>query len=221
MSGRQFQLAEWMGGFVDGEGNIQTKVQKSGRHSPDGYKMAPVAEVSQAYVAGLMDAEGCVSQIVGKNDLGRFDYGQNPQVQIQQGRNEALEERVAKYAEHYGVDYNLHTYDPPEEGYQPQVRFIVGSQESVRRFLEPIRDICAIKGRQIAIMLDEILPRMSANRHTTKRGFLEIMAYRDLMNAYKGGIRGKYNLEYFEELWDMKLDTSRLALEEYVLEEGE
>lgn len=39
------------------------------------------------------------------------------------------------------------------------------------------------------------------------------MAWKDVMDSYKGGNRGKYNLKYFEEEWDMELDKERAGLD--------
>ena len=74
---------------------------------------------------------------------------------------------------------------------------------NTRRLLTPLRNQFILKREQVDLLLDEILPRMERGVHHEKKGFLEVMHHVDRFNSYKGGSRGKYTLEYFQNLWEM------------------
>lgn len=59
-------------------------------------------------------------------------------------------------------------------------------------------------------MLEEIIPRLKCGFGSNRRQFLEIIAWRDVMDSTKGGVRGKYNLDYFEDLWGIELEPEKI-----------
>lgn len=120
-----------------------------------------------------------------------------------------LLDRLSAYADSIGVDYSTTNYSGDGNRADTFV-WRVTNINDVERFCESIRNDVVVKKPEVEILLDEIIPLFRAGENKNRRGFLKIVAWRDVMDLNKGGERGKFNLEYFEELWDMRLEAGDL-----------
>ena len=202
----QANLAEWNAGFTDSEGSINVNVFSDSRASTD-YGMTPHYTLTHSYSAGLFDGDGCISMEVFKAEYYSTGYLQRPKVSLTQVRQENdVVDHLCEFADRLGVEYNVRDVPQQEEGYMPKFEFTIRNRDSVKTYLQALLPHLVVKEEQARIMLEEIIPRMDRGMHTNKRGFLKIMEHADRMNEMKGGKRGKYNLEYFENEWGMTLD---------------
>lgn len=212
----QSQLARWMGGFSDGDGCIQLAVAEDERQQT-GHAVKTSFRINQHYAAGFVDAEGHVKTEVAYNETSQTNHTVTAKVSFNQinSKKKLLEERYSEFCERHGIEYKTYSKEIDRENWSNMYEFRICKRDSVRRFLEIVHPYLVIKKPQSEIMLNEILPRLERGDHLNRRGFLRVIAYRELMNSYKGSERGKYNVEYFEDLWGIELDRSALDLEKY------
>lgn len=200
----QTDLSEWSAGFFDGDGTLRVTIGER-ETTPTNYHIQSNAKVHQAYVSGLFDAEGCIIPGMQVDDEYGNGHKIKPRVLIEQVQTEhdPLAKLVA-HAESIEVDYNVQTAYRDDRDYK-YFNFVVSNRESLKRYLSDLTPHLTVKREQAEIMAQEIIPRIERGEHTSKRGFLKVMYWVDKMNELKGGNRGKYDLKYFEELWDMEL----------------
>ena len=204
----QKELSEWSAGFFDGDGTLRVGIGKDERTGD--YRMQPNAKVHQAYVSGLFDAEGCI--IPGMQTDGEYRTGHKirPRVLIQQiqTENDPLAKLIA-HAESIDVDYNIRTAYRDDRDYK-FFNFTVSNRDDLRRYLVDLTPHLTVKRKQAEIMASEVVPRINRGANKTKRDFLKTMFWVDKMNSLKGGNRGKYTREYFEDLWGMELSDREI-----------
>lgn len=205
----QRDLTEWTAGMFDGDGLVHPRVTTS-ESTNTGYRIDPACSVTNSYVAGLFDAEGTVSSVVAQRDNSAVDYHTDPRCRITHTENDPLIEKLKEFCDSVGVEPHVyHNRQVDNEKHADTFQFDITGKSDVRAFLEALKPNLVVKRQQAQIMLDEILPLLASNTHSTRRGFLRVMSWVDALNSYKGGTRGKYNLEYFEELWGIEYDPSR------------
>lgn len=203
----QQQLAEWMGGFFDGDGSIIADVHPVPDQQLD-YNIRGRIQIKHTYIGGLFDAEGCMKLNVSYDTRRAVNHKITNKAQIEHRQKDRLVVILNQYADEIGV--NSTVVDVPEKDkHSKRFNWRISNRRGIRLFLESIRPYSIIKKPEIEIMLDEILPRLEAGHHSRKRGFLELIAWKDTMDDNKGGDRGKYTLTYFEELWDMELEAEK------------
>lgn len=197
-------LEEWVAGFFEGEGCIHYVI--SNKEKPYSHVKIEMKQFSSTYVSGLFDAEGTISQDFEKVDSGIGHY-QYPSSRIKLHGDSAVAtmEKLGEYCHRLGISSNVSEEIREKEEWSDGLVFRISNIDGVEKFLESIYPYLVVKKTQASIMKDQIIPRIREGRHTTKKGFLEVTAWADAMNSMKGGERGDYNLEYFEDLWDMKL----------------
>lgn len=204
MKNEQSDLSKWGAGFFDGDGSILAEVSESST-SKVGYSITPKCSVTNSYVGGLFDAEGCVSCSIAPNERSAVSYHAKPKCQITQRENDPLLKKLENYLDSIDVDYS--TYHREYDGNKSDNFTIeIRKRESIKIFLGDLMEDIVVKETQSNIMLNDIIPLLESGEHGTRRGFLKVMRHVDRMNSLKGGVRGKYNLEYFEDKWGMKLD---------------
>lgn len=206
----QTKLGEWMAGFFDGDGIVTAAVSESQKPAI-GYHVLPQAKIGHTYVGGLFDAEGSLYVHVTEradSDVGAFPQ---PTAKVEMLENDPLIEKIEAYADSVGCGGNVYHVDRSDDDSRDDTfNWVATSFDDVERFLSGIRKDVVVKRTQIDIMLDEIIPLLRSGEHLHHRGFLKVMAWKDLMDTNKGGRRGKYNREYFEELWEMTLQEHEL-----------
>lgn len=208
---RQAELAQWMAGFYDAEGHSRVRISPYDE-TAIGYGLSPELKVNQRYIAGLFDGDGSMMVRVHENESeGGLGYKVGPMSDVAVAKHDPFIDRLESFSENMGLNYNINIYDS-EDCQKQTVHWRIYERDSLRRLVPVLREYCVIKKPQLEIFGDEILPRLTEGTHSTRRGFLEVMAWKDIMDAYKGGQRGKYNLRFFEELWDMKLDKEHAGI---------
>lgn len=205
MTDRQQQLTEYCAGLFDGDGSISPGVRRDRSWPDHGYNVAPECTLTNRYVAGLFDAEGCVKPVVAQRDNSAVDYHIDPESRITNA-DETLIGQLTEFADAIGVEYSVYHNENADSNRDSTFQFDVRQVQNIRRFLENLKPYLVAKKQQANIMLDDILPLLAAGEHGRKRGFLKIMYHVDRLNSLKGGNRGKYNLEYFEDEWGMTYD---------------
>lgn len=203
---RQSDLEQWAAGFFDGDGSIQPHISKASDHNA-GYSITPTCRIKHTYVSGLFDAEGSVAVEIRKQETSRIDYTAFPRCGISQsGEHSPILERLKEFCGSINIEYSVQHYEYDDDNKNSYFDFRIQHRDHVRQFLEVLKPYLVVKKEQANIMLTEILPMLSANKHHTKRGFLNVMRSVDKMNSLKGGTRGKYNYEYFSEKWNLSTD---------------
>lgn len=206
----QALLTEWVGGFFDGEGNVNVSVAPWERMNV-GYHSQIAARIGHGYVAGLVDGEGTIGVGIAQSEDQRIGYSPKPAARVKMVENDPLVSRLMEYADQIGFEPNIVRHkEPQEDHHNPSFVWGVSGIDDVEIFLSSIRDTVVVKRREIEVILNEIIPLMRRGEHLNRRGFLRLMAWRDVANSHKGGNRGKYSLEYFESLWGMSLEDDRL-----------
>lgn len=191
----------WMAGFFDGEGTARAKIIKRDRQRT-GFEVIPMAEMEQIYVAGIFDAEGTIQTEIGKSDYGDVPFNIGTRADFYQSKfPSTLRGVVDTYCQSVDVEPSYYGKESYHEEGNSKIRMVVNGRESTYKFLNGIRDYCIVKKPQIDIMLGKIIPMMEEGKHLNKKGMIEMMRWVDEMNSYKGGNRGKYNQDYFKDLW--------------------
>ena len=204
----QRNLSEWTAGMFDGDGTIHSRVTTS-ESTNTGYRIDAACSLTNSYVAGLFDAEGTVSNVVAQRGNSAVNHHIDPRCRITQTENDSLIEQLKAFCKSIGVQPNVyHNEQKDNENYAPTFQFDITGKDDVRTFLKSLETDLVVKRKQAEIMLGDILPLLESNAHGTRRGFLRVMSRVDALNSLKGGTRGKYNLEYFEDLWGMEYDPS-------------
>lgn len=202
----QARLSEWLAGFFDGDGNVGVAVSKVSSFT-HGYQAQPKARIGHSYVGGLFDAEGCAELTICRRE-DSANYRARPKTRVRMTDSDRLLSILENYAKEVGFTAGVYHQDGQKEGWADQFIWDVNGVDDVERFLSSIREATVVKRPEISILLDRIIPLMKRGEHRNRRGFLKLMAWRDVMNGFKGAGRGEYNLAYFEELWGMSLEMS-------------
>lgn len=210
MNKEQKHLAQYSAGLFDGDGSITTGVKKDDTWPDHGYNIQPECTITNRYVAGLFDAEGTVKPTVSQKDNSAINHHIEASSRITNS-DDALIQRLGDYCESIGVDYHVYHNKPKTESRNPTFQFDVRGVENVKVFLQKLIPHLVAKREQAQIMVRDILPLLGSNEYTNRRGFLRAMYHIDRLNSMKGGKRGKYNLEYFEDLWGMEYDPSQYS----------
>lgn len=207
MSDDQSKLTEWTAGFIDGDGSISQRVSVSDKSI--GYETHPRVQVSQSYVAGIFDAEGSVGLHPAENDNKSINYNIKPSCRLSQYQTySGVREKLSAFADSIDIDYSIHEKDKSSANRRPAFGFEINSRSSVQKFLREVLPYLTVKREQALIMCEKIIPLLQSGTHNTRRGFLQVMYWKDRLDEGKGGNRGKYNLEYFEDKWDMTVSET-------------
>ena len=200
---KQAGLAAWNAGFMDGDGCISQAIMEKESGDCD-YTTTPAVHITNNYHSGLFDAEGNIEMRVMNQD---GDFGVSPRCQIRQRITECpIVSKLTKFAESIGVDYSVNNRSYGDGESQDQFAFAINGVNDVDCYLRELEPYLVVKKEQAQIMIEDIIPRLKRKDHHNRRGFLRLMRDVDRMNSMKGGNRGKYDLEYFEDLWEMSLD---------------
>jgi len=195
-------LDAWFAGFLDGEGCIRIAIADRERYST-GFELAPMVRIAHEQLTGLLDAEGWIGVTVRPEDGYKVNHRPQPQVEISQSSQDRLMDALCAYSDARDINCFVTTLEYDDDRADQYVWGVQGIS-TTRDLLTPLRDQFIVKREQVDLFLDEIIPRLEDGVHHDKEGFLEVMYYIDRFNAYKGGSRGKYTLDYFEDLWEME-----------------
>lgn len=200
----QSNLTEWTAGFFDGDGCLSMHVTKS-ESSKIGYETGPRVHVANSYVPGFFDAEGCINLGIKEHENSTIGYRVSPGAIVNHTDHQSpVKELLCEYADHLGIKYTIEDKDAHNDRSSPFFSFRVYELESIEEFVSTLYPHLVVKKPQAKILLEDIIPVMKRGEHTGRRGFLKVMHYKEKMDSMKGGTRGKYDLEYFEDMWGME-----------------
>lgn len=208
--GSQSSLGDWtdkdaekayQAGVLDGDGSIVNQIDPPS----SGYKLAPRVVIEMNYVSGLTDTEGTIDPSIMEHPDTAIGYHSAVNFELKMSRCNSVLERLKGFADMMGIQYGVHFREHDNEDWADQFVFTISERDSVRRYLTALIPFLSVKRRQAEIMAYDIIPKLEKGYHQNRRGFLKLMYHVDRMNALKGGNRGKYNLEYFEDEWGMQL----------------
>jgi len=198
---------EWVSGFVDSEGCIEMHTGKNSNMKINYFTMPKIEipQFSSEFVAGWIDGDGSIRTQISPTERRKIGFQVQPKITSKQTGCGALNAMSAleNFCKESGVEYNID--EIKREGNESSgYNFRIGGLSDVKTFLLEIEESLIVKQPQAKIMLNEIIPRMENKKHLEKDGFVEIVAWKDIMDSYKGGNnRSKYNLDYFKEEWDI------------------
>jgi len=194
------EFLEWVAGFFDGEGTIKSHCRESPTHTI-GYSINPQVTLTHRYIGGMFDAEGCIKTGPVKTDDVAIGYHAFVQSVIS-NNDKPLIEGLQKWADEIGIDAKV--YRNKQGKWDDTFTFQIQRIDDVEIFLETLQPYLIVKQRQCDIMLNDVIPLIKNGAHLRKEGFLEVMYHVDRINENKGGNRGDYTLDYFEDLWGME-----------------
>ena len=186
-----------------------------------------------AYTAGFFDGEGCVSLTVSAQNDCYVDHALEPclrvalvkhQTVVQGTEKTLLQHLIGRYSEVAGFSYSRWEYEARHDEHRGTERVHITSAEDIEMFLRPLIPLLYEKRRQALIMVDEILPRHRDGLHHTKRGFIEMMEWKEKLDEAKPMDKEdrKYTVEYFEDLWEEDLENqTRLTADDWSADGGE
>jgi len=201
------KLDEWLGGFFSADGCLRIEYPTLRRKiyfqkfliRP---KATIIQKISPINLAGFIEGDGCIGVTIMKT---KRNYNMRPFVRASQNLypQYSLIEFIQGYLNIVNINSNITSR---KQGLGvAQILHIVGIKNvwSFLRLIYPF--MIGTKGLQAKIMLDEILPRLYFNIHSSSiRGFIETVGWIDKMNKLKGGLRGKYNQKYFKIEFDFR-----------------
>ena len=168
-------------------------------------------EVSKGWIGGFFDSDGSISLGVKKMERNKIGYGLSPCFMVGQSI-ETYERTLPLVEEHLynnlNVEVNINTVQ--REEYCNMKLLQIRRKEDVKKTLRYLEEEIHNKQNQVKILLEEIFPRMEINNYlSSKEDFMEIIAWKEAFDSYKGGIRSKYTVEYFEKLWNVELSDDK------------
>ena len=186
---------KWIAGFTSADGTVEPMIKKQSDVSI-GYNLSLRIQWSQEpIIAGFFNGDGCILPNIRRRGRG---FKINPYLEFDNGDSLVLDE-LSKMLINLNIKHKIYN-DKRDKVKQIRVQKFE-MVEKLLNFITPF--LVGSKRIQAEIMLQEIIPRMKRGEHRNKIGFLEIMKYIDKLNKLKGGIRGKYNRNFFIEAWNM------------------
>lgn len=182
------ELAEWTAGFFDAEGYIRVRP-----HVEESYFTTHVSarQSSPQYISGLFDGDGCISLDIYDGESGDSGYPKTTITLVHSGdsaiqsiRNLALfaEKVVGLPKDGYGIQER----EGKGESHSDSLGFRITTKEYVKRFLEHLIPYMFVKRKQAELMVEEIIPRLDDGvHHGSDEGFLEIIAWKEVMDSLK------------------------------------
>jgi len=165
--------------------------------------------VATSYTAGLFDADASLKLQAYKDKELKINYQFSVYWVIKQLRSELAENRISQYLDGQGISYGFWTQT---EGGRNTEYYCISIDKDCYKLTKRLAPVLSIKRRQAKIYLNKIYPIVERSNHTNKIGLLKCVAWSDVANVDKGGNRGKYNLLYFEDEWDIRLDLEKHGL---------
>ncbi len=154
-------------------------------------------ELMGAYIAGIMDATSSVSVVVSSQPNARLGYRIVPRIQLQRHQSHLI-----GVVDNWALEHGIRgTIQQRESASGTKHIYTIENRDEIEQFLKEIEPYLVVKHNAIQILLNEVLPRLRDGVHMTKPGFVETMAYVDMVRDKTASSDMKYSKEYFEEEW--------------------
>ncbi|MFC6717928.1 hypothetical protein ACFQGT_09835 [Natrialbaceae archaeon GCM10025810] len=157
-------------------------------------------DLAGAYVAGIIDSGSAITVSVTKNKDSRLGYRITPEIRLRRKNPEVLS-ILDSWAMDQGVNGKIHQMGDSLE-------WRLSSRDGVRNFLEALQPYLIVHDNSAQILLTEVLPRLEDGVHNDKEGFLKIVEYADMIRDERSSPSAKYDVDYFEDLWEIELKES-------------
>ena len=207
-------MQEWVAGFFDAEGTIHIHVKTHERYTNNCFisLVIQMSQYSSEFIAGLFDGDGTMGLSVHKDNRLNTKYRLRPRSRLKLTGHGSVDciIMLKDFCNDRNIKASVKEKKMDKENWNDGYSISISEFRSVKRFIEEIRGELIVKQEQADIMANKIIPLMEEDKHFEKEGVLEIMAWRDVLNDMKGGVRGKYDLEYFENKWNMKLASDKM-----------
>ena len=163
-------------------------------------------------IGGFFDGEGYVGAGIKKTSDYNIGYEFSPNYKIgQTGKmgSEILKE-IQIFLKNNGIKSNYKEEPETRNNWSDKSYLSIEAQSEVKKFTSEIKKHTRIKEPQIKIMEEKILPIMKRNGHLKKNTFIKIVYWKEKLDSYKGGNnRSKYNVEYFENEWNIDFNADK------------
>lgn len=161
--------------------------------------------VTREYFAGLFDGAGRFSPAVNRSEQHTLGYSLGIHARIQRSKiGEESRSAIIHFLDEYGISYTIHQHDD-----QTGLLYLqITSRKSLRSLLDLISANLVGRFDEAMVVVQEILPRLEADEHLSKEGFIETLAIMDEMvrGQARRGKRRKLTASYFRELWSNEQD---------------
>jgi len=207
------QKKDWVAGFFDAEGVIHVHIRHGKKYTNNHYfnLVLNMGQFTSNFVSGLFDGDGEIALVVNESERMDIGYRLKARNRIGLTGHGSLDCMILlkDFCEEIDVKANIREKKATKDNWADGYSLSISEFKSVKKFINTIKEDLVIKQKQADIMANQIIPMMEKGMHLDKRGVLEIMAWVDVLNEMKGGNRGRYNLEYFENEWDIKLPEEK------------
>jgi len=148
------------------------------------------------YIAGAFDSVGTLSAKIQEDDRRSVGHQFQPKLTLSRPKSrEVVFGMLDEYATESGAKYHI-------EEMENSLRLVINDAQSIERFLTPITPGIVQQEREVEIMLEEIIPALKEDKHTTKEGFVEIMESVDeLRESVQTKGSPKYTSTHFKKKW--------------------
>ena len=168
----------------------QVMVQDS--NEPD----RPANNWKYAYVAGVVDFGATFTMnVVQRNDRA-VGYVIQPQVNITSHEKTSIG-FLDEFCEQHDVDPNLRQK-------RDRYKLEINSRDHIEKFLKLVQPYVIARHDEIEIMVKHLLPGLELGKGSSKKGFVELMAYVDeIRSRTKSRREPKYDQAYFKDEWNV------------------
>jgi len=193
---------EWLAGFIDADGYLGAQPAKD-KLLPLGYTIIPQVEITQKHLAGFIDGDGCIACTVFPHRTHNIGFEIQPQIRIKQNEyrhyNFDILPKINNFLKSRGIKGGLY---PRTRKRGALVVYGVKNVERLLRLITPY--LQTYKKAQAILLLKEIIPRLLRKEHTSKKGFIKIMEFVDILNELRPEKRKrKYTKEFFQKIWGL------------------
>lgn len=156
---------------------------------------ASSADLVNAYIAGILDAEGSIRVGVASDDSYKLGYAIRPKILVR-NTSEQLVKVFANWCAENGITAKVRQVAGNENTFEARVT----RQDDVQLLLELMYPYVLVQQDDIEILRDEIFPRLDRNEHSSPEGFIELMGYVDQIASDRAR---KYDRDFFIEKFDV------------------
>lgn len=151
--------------------------------------------ITDQYVAGFFDAKGRLKLQAAKSRDYTLGYTLSPGLRIALSNPQML---VGPHLKKYLADTSI---TPVFKESNSKLLVYINSNEDIEAFLEQIGKHCYYNYDICQLFYEQLIPAYRDGYHRSKSGFLDMLrAYENVKNYNR---ESKYDVEYFESIWEL------------------
>lgn len=164
---------------------------------------SPINEIKKAYIAGMLDGNATIAANISKNEDYAHGYGISCRVRLTRNLPFALQ-FIMDFCTDRGLKAHVKPKSPNNvEGMRYE--FTIQENRSIKEFLRMVYPYMHDRPEDAALLSEEIIPAIENGEHLEKESFIGLVKkIDDLRDMNPHVTRAKYDLEYFQEEWDLK-----------------